>query len=188
MNGVPAKALHRAACVVLGTSESALPLMRPILEQQAAERSRTLGSRHPEALSAENALALSYLADSQDQAASDHLHRLAGDCVALLGPDHPDTLVVRGNLAVARLAAGLVEEATVELTDVAARRAEALGDDHASTLNALVALSLAHLAAGRGADAAGLLRAVLDTVLAQHGEKHPMARTCQALLAETVVG
>jgi hypothetical protein len=141
--GIPARALHRAACGALGTSEAGLPLMRPILEQQAAERSRTLGPLHHETLSAENGLGLSLLADAQDVEATDHLQRLAGDCAALLGPDHPDTLVVRGNLA------------------------------------------LALLGAGRAADAAGHLRGVLDVTSSRSGTRHPLVRTCRALLGGT---
>lgn len=180
---VPARDLHRAARVALGTSETALALMRPILEQKAAELARARGAQHVETLSAENDLALSSLGDGEDQAAVDHLKRLAGECAALLGPDHPDTLVVRGNLAVARLAAGFPRDACAELADVAARRARVLGEDHRSTLNALLALALAHLGAGRTDTAAGLLDAVLDAAVARHGERDRLADTCRALLA-----
>ena len=181
---VPARTLHRAARVTLGTSEAALPLMRPILQQQAAERARAHGAQHVGTFSAENDLALSSLADGEDQAAVDHLQRLAGECAALLGPDHPDTLVVRGNLAVARLAAGFPRDACAELTDVAVRRARVLGDDHRSTLNALLALALAHLGAGREGTASGLLDAVHDAAVARHGEGDRLAEVCRALLAQ----
>lgn len=183
--GIPARALHRAACGALGTSEVGLPMMRPILEQQAAERSRTLGPLHHETLSAENGLGLSLLADAQDVEATDHLQRLAGDCAALLGPDHPDTLVVRGNLAVAHLAAGRVEQACTDLVDVVARRTRVLGAAHDSTLNGRLALALALLGAGRAADAAGHLRGVLDVTSSRSGTRHPLVRTCRALLGGT---
>lgn len=154
----------------------------PILEQQAAERGRTLGTGHADALAAENDLALSYLADAeQEQDALAQLHRLAADCAAALGPDHPDTLVVRGNLAVAQLAAGQADTAITALADVVADRTRVLGAGHGSTLNARVALSLALSDDGRP-DAAGHLAATLAAVVARHGTRHPLARSCRALL------
>lgn len=180
--GGTAQAIRRACARVVAASDSALQLMRPILEQQAADRAHTLGAGHADALAAENDLALSYLADAdQEQAALTHLHRLATDCAAALGPDHPDTLVVRGNLAVAQLAAGQTGVAAAALADVVAARTRVLGAGHDSTLNARVALALAVSDDGRPG-AAGLVAATLADVVARHGARHPLARACRALL------
>lgn len=179
------RAIRRAAARVLAASDSALQLMRPILEQQAAERGRTLGAGHAESLAAENDLALSYLADAeQEQVALDHLEHLAADCAATLGPDHPDTLVVRGNLAVAQLAAGQTDVAAAALADVVADRTRVLGAGHDSTLNGRVALALAR---ADEPDAAEHVAATLAAVVDRHGTRHPLARSCRALL-DTVRG
>lgn len=181
--GEPGRVLRRAARHTLDASESALPLMRRILEQQAAERTTALGARHADTLSAENALAVAYLADDRGPVAIDHLRRLAEVCAATLGADHPDTLVVRGNLAVARLGAGHTAQARTELVAVVDDRTRVLGADHASTLNGRLALGFAHLCAGSTEAATDLLTSTHDAVVARHGRRHQVAVSCRRLLA-----
>jgi hypothetical protein len=182
--GAAGRALRGAARRVLAASDAAMKLMRPILEQHAAERAHALGRQHPDALAAENHLALSYLAEDQPDVAADMFDALAADCAQALGRDHPDTLVVRGNLAAARLAAGQAASAAVELAGLVADRSRVLGDGHPSTVNARIGLAMARLSAGQPDSAAAVLEPTLDRLRVRHGTRHPLTRFCSDLLAD----
>jgi len=182
--GAAGRALRGAARRVLAASDAAMKLMRPILEQHAAERAHALGPQHPDALAAENQLALSYLAGDQPDVAVEMFDALAADCAQALGRDHPDTLVVRGNLASARLAAGQAVPAAAELVGLVADRTRVLGEGHTSTVNARIGLAMARLSTGQSESAAAVLEPTLQRLRMRHGTRHPLTRFCSELLAD----
>jgi hypothetical protein len=139
-----------------------MPHAIAIGEPLIADLERTLGSDHPDTLSARNSLAVAYHAAGRTADAIPLVEQTLAARERLLGADHPSTLASRNNLARAYRATGRPAEAIplFEMNVAACERL--LGADHPKTVASRHHLDLARQEAaqagnaGRGARRAGL--------------------------------
>ncbi|KUM99103.1 hypothetical protein AQI95_40670 [Streptomyces yokosukanensis] len=140
-----------------GRDGHAIPLRTAVL----AQRVETLGSEHPDTLTARHNLALSYGQAGRTHEAIALLEQVLAEREQLLGSEHPDTLTARHNLALSHAQAGRTHEAIVLLEQVLAEREQLLGSEHPDTLTARHNLAHSYWQTGQMREAVTLQKQVL---------------------------
>ena len=152
-------------------------------EHTAGTAQRILGPEHPDTLTAQANLAVSYRQAGRTGEAITILEKVAADRVRILGPEHPDTLTAQASLAVSYWQAGRTGEAITIEEKVAADSARILGPEHPDTLRAQANLAASYGQAGRTGEAITIEEKVAAASARILGPEHPDTLTAQANLA-----
>ncbi|KIW84514.1 hypothetical protein Z517_03764 [Fonsecaea pedrosoi CBS 271.37] len=142
---------------------------------------KRLGTEDPQTLKALFNLARTYLHLGDQQLSQRLLVKVLVKRKRLFGMDHPDTLMTRNELGMSLCARTAQDEqsrhrqlAIAErlVTNVLATRRRIFGEEHAYTLWSVNDLSKVFCERQRGAEAAGLLEAILEVVSRTLGDTH----------------
>jgi tetratricopeptide (TPR) repeat protein len=152
-------------------------------QRVALDAARIRGPEHPETLTAQANLALSYGRAGRIADAITIGERVAADFARVRGPEHPSTLTAQANLAASYGQAGRTADAITIEERVAADFARTLGPEHPSTLNARANLAVSYARDGRTADAVTIGEHVAADRARVLGSEHPLTLTAQANLA-----
>nr|WP_276313728.1 FxSxx-COOH system tetratricopeptide repeat protein [Streptomyces populi] len=166
---------HRAALSTLALAlehAGAFGAARLLHERVLDFESRTLGTRHPDALTSRNHLANALFGMGEPTEAIRLLRQTLEDRSRVLGPAHPDTLISRHDLACALDGTGQHAEAVSLLRQTLADRSRVLGVMHPHTLASRDSLGLALDGMGEHAQAVRLHRQTLDDRIRVLGPEH----------------
>jgi hypothetical protein len=149
-------------------------------------RTRALGDRHPDTLTARHTLARQHMRDTTYTAAERELETLLAQRIAILGPHHRDTLTTRHNLAACR---GETDPgaAVTELESVLADTIALLGPDDPDTLSTRHELARFRSLAGDPAQAAAELTGLLADRTRILGAEDPNTLAVRSELAHATV-
>lgn len=152
-------------------------------QRVVADKTKLLGSDHPQTLSAKAGLAAAHWEAGHRDIAIPMQEEIVRARAEDLGPAHLSTLTARSNLASSYHGVGRLQEAIALAESVVADRLHLLGPSHPDTLNAQANLAASYGQSGRQDEAMHLLRTVIEGRRQALGPDHPDTLLVQAHLA-----
>jgi tetratricopeptide (TPR) repeat protein len=151
--------------------------------QLLKERTRELGSGHPDTLQAWASPAYKRGTAGEPAGAAATQEELLEVCLRVLGPDHPDTLMTMGVLAHWREDAGNYYGAAAAWKKLLAARVRALGPNHPDTITAWDLLASSLQKAGDPEGAAAAVEELIAGRVRLLGREHPDTLSARGHLA-----